>query len=161
MGTLTVLSPTLVNLFNYRTMQLLWESQRGKGKTPPECVQRLLAVLRRWHGNDTAFILKVMTSNGACRRQDLHRDCVKAYKEHKERIRQGKRTKLLLTDYSMVVATEDSTSPSKIISSDDNEVVIRQGHAAIWSCEYIHTDASYSVPNRRLFISITSIHTSH
>ena len=54
--------------FNSRSMQLLWNSQRGRGRTPPECVQRLLAVLRRWHGNDTAFILKVLTSDGACRR---------------------------------------------------------------------------------------------
>ena len=67
----------IITLFTYTflnssTMQLLWDSQRGRWRTPPECVQRLLAVLRRWCGNDRAFNLKALTSNGACRRQDLH-----------------------------------------------------------------------------------------
>ena len=103
------------------------------------------------------FNLHVLTSSGACRRQELHRDCVKAYEEHEERRQQGTRSKLLLNDFSMVVATEDSASPTKIVTSDSKEVAIGQGHAAIWSGEYIHAGASYSVPNRRLFISITSM----
>ena len=73
---------------------------------------------------------------------------MEAYEEHQERRGQRKRTKLLLTDNFMVVATEDSTSPTKIITSDDKEVVIHQGHAAIWSGEYIHASSSYSVFNR-------------
>ena len=144
-------------------MQLVWQSAGTSedGEAPPPCVQSLLDVLTRWHGKETVFICKVLTSDDTCRQQAMHRDCPRAFEEHEERRKKRQRTKLLYSDYSLIVATELSRrSPTKLVTCN-GEITISRGHVAIWSGEYLHTDASYDVLNRRLSIAITSRKTAH
>ena len=118
-----------------RTLQLLWQSSPERGATPSECVCSLLSVLRRWHGNDTVFICKVLTVNSSCPQEDLHRDCVGAYKKHMD---QHKRTKPILENYLLIVSTESARmNPTKFVSSNGKEVIISRGHVAFWSGEYL------------------------
>ena len=94
-----------------RTQQLVWQSaihsqSSEKGVPPPACLQDLLAVLRSWHGSETVFICKVLTSESSCPQQAIHWDCVDAHQNHLLRRKEGKQTTLLRTDYSILVSTE-------------------------------------------------------
>ena len=60
--------------FSSRTMRLAWHSAgtSEEGEMSPPCVQSLLDVLTQWHGMETAFICKVLTSDDTCCHQDMH-----------------------------------------------------------------------------------------
>ena len=130
-------------------------------RAPPPCIQSLLDVLTQWHGKETVFICKILSSDDTYFQQDMHRDRPGAFEECKERRKKRQRTKLLYADYSLIVATKRSRcSPTKLVTCS-GDITISRGHVALWSGECLHAGASYDVLHRRLFIAITSRKTAH
>ena len=61
-------------------------------------VHSLLDVLTRWHGKETVFISKLLTSDDTCRPQVMYRDSPGVFEELEERRKKRQRTNLLNAD---------------------------------------------------------------
>ena len=109
-------------------------------------------IIFEWHGYDTVILVKELMSTASTRRQRLHRDyCGLPDEEDDKRKRKHFRNDIL---FSAILSLEKNDNSSRIIKSNDKEVVIPQGCVLLWRGDYAHAGAAYTQVNRRLFFHI-------
>jgi hypothetical protein len=115
--------------------------------TPPDCLKALLDVLILWHGKDKQLIVQELRSLPNCPQQAFDSDCEYG-------IGKKKRKLFKHIPFSMILALESNDNCTRIVNHKNEENIIRQGYCAIFRGDYLHADASYTIFNRRLFVSV-------